>query len=81
MQRSRYRTKLEHILNHSAVGAALGMFMAVAVLIGSAGKVQALAMEPYGTIKGPLSLIVGCSVLVGVGSAITGYIFDEVDRS
>jgi hypothetical protein len=63
------------------MGAALGMFLAVSALVAIPGRVHMLVVGAYGAIEGPLGLIVGCAVLMGVGAAVTGYIFDELERS
>jgi hypothetical protein len=60
---------------------ALGVLLAVGLLFGNPSKDYALIVGAYGPVGGPLSLIVGCAVVIGVGSAITGFIFDEIERS
>jgi hypothetical protein len=75
------RETANRIMNHAALGMLLGVLLAVVLLFANPGRFHALVVGAHGPVGGPLGLIVGCAVLIGVGAAITGFIFDEVERS
>ncbi len=77
MRNPQLRETATRTLNHLAIG----MAPALGLLLGNGSKFYALAVGAYGEINGPLNLAVGCALLTGVGAAITGFIFDEVERS
>ena len=81
MRRPDLRQKTERTLNHLAMGTTLGVLLAIGLLIGNTSKIYALIVGAYGSVSGPLGLIVGCAMVIGVGAAITGFIFDEVELS
>lgn len=81
MKTPKLRETTERVLNHSAIGMALGVLLAVGLLFGNTSSFHKLIVSAYGSVGGPASLIVGCAVVIGVGAAITGFIFDEIERS
>ena len=80
MKNPKLRETANRTLNHLAMGMMLGVLLAIGLLLGNGSKFYALAVGVYGQV-GPVNLLVGCALLTGVGAAITGFIFDEVERS
>jgi hypothetical protein len=81
MRNPKLRETANRTLNHLAMGMTLGVLLALGLLFGNGSTFYALAVGAYGEVGGPLNLAVGCALLTGVGAAITGFIFDEVERS
>lgn len=81
MRNPKLREIANRTLNHLAMGMTLGVLLAIGLLFGTGSKLHSLAVGAYGHVDGPLNLLVGCALMIGVGAAITGFIFDEVERS
>ena len=75
------REATKRTLNHLAMGMMLGGLLASGLLFGNGSKFYALTVSAYGNVDGAMSLLMGCALMIGVGAVITGFIFDEVERS
>jgi hypothetical protein len=79
MRRSKTKIALIRLAGHSLMGIALGLGLGCALAATNAGRVYSLVTGPNG--PGAYSLIFGFAAIIGVGAALTGFIFDEVEKS
>jgi hypothetical protein len=63
------------------MGLGLGSALALVLLVTDTGRIYSMVAGTDGSLSGAFSLVIGFALIIGVGASITGYIFDEVEKT
>ena len=72
---------LSRLLTHCGMGLALGAGLALFLLATDTGRIYSMITRKDGSLSDAFHLVLGFGLIIGVGASITGYIFDELERS
>lgn len=75
------RGKWIAIVKHGLTGLGLGVALGLSLAATDAGTLYGMLAREYGPVGGMMSVTVGFGLVIGVGSGITGHIFEEVDKT
>jgi hypothetical protein len=79
MDRTKYQ-RLERVRRHCLTGVGIGSVFGVVVSATDAGTFYSAMAGTYGGVGALLHLVVGFSLLIGVGAGFTGALLDECDQ-
>jgi hypothetical protein len=80
MRRPLKQVSPREVVGHLLNGAALGTFLALALILANATILGAIVQSPHPKLA-VLAFVVGTACLVAVGSAISGFIMSALDKS